>query len=166
LARFSGIQSKFQTNKEIKMRILILAATLLAAPVLAEGQHSDPLPPDLARAAADYDQAQIHNDGPALRRLLADDYTLVNGAGEIFSKPGFIRDSTAPGFSLQPYVVEHEINRVWSDGAVLSGEVTLRGTDGGKPFTSHMRFADVWAKRNGAWRVIFTEVTRLPKPSS
>jgi ketosteroid isomerase-like protein len=147
------------------MRAMILAA-LLAAHVSAEGQLSDPLPPDLARAAADYDQAQIHGDGSALGRLLADDYVLVNGAGEISSKPEFIRDSTAPGFSLQPYVVEREINRVWSDGAVLSGEVTLRGTDGGKPFTSHMRFADVWAKRNGAWRVLFTEVTRLPKPSN
>ncbi len=147
------------------MRIMILVA-LLAGSASAAEQHSDPLPPDLAHAAEDYDQAQIHNDGSALQRLLADDYTLVNGGGEIYSKAEFIRDSIAPGFSLQPYVVEHAINKVWSDGAVLSGEVSLRGTESGKPFTSHMRFADVWAKRSGAWRVIFTEVTRLPKPPS
>ncbi|MCW6530415.1 nuclear transport factor 2 family protein [Sphingomonas sp. MMSM20] len=120
------------------------------------------LPPDLAQAAADYDQAQMHNDGAALQRLLADDYTLVNGAAEISTKAEFIRDSTAPGFSLQPFVIEHPINRVWRDGAVLSGEVTLRGTDGGKPFVSHMRFADIWAKRGGRWQVVFTEVTRFP----
>ncbi len=140
------------------MRALILAALLVAAPALA-----DTLPPDLAKAAAEYDQAQIHNDGAALQRLLADDYTLVNGGAEISTKAEFIRDSTAPGFSLEPYTVEHEINKVWTDGAVLSGEVTLRGTDGGKSFASHMRFADVWAKRAGKWQVIFTEVTRFPK---
>jgi hypothetical protein len=131
--------------------------------VLAAERHGDPLPPDLAKAAADYDHAQIHNDGPALQRLLADDYTLVNGGCEIYSKAEFIRDSVAPGFSLQPYEVEHAINKVWADGAVLSGEVTLHGTDGGNPFTGHARFADIWAKRNGKWQVIFTEVTRFPK---
>lgn len=143
------------------MRMIILAA-LLAGPALAAEPHSDPLPPDLAKAAADYDHAQIHNDGPALRRLLADDYTLVNGGAEISTKVEFVRDSTAPGFSLQPYVVRHAVNRVWSDGAVLSGEVELRGTDGGKRFASHARFADVWAKRGGRWQVVFTEVTRFP----
>jgi len=145
------------------MRMIILAA-LLAGPALAAEPHSDPLPADLARAAAAYDHAQIHNDGAALERLLADDYTLVNGGAEISTKAEFIRDSTAPGFSLQPYVVRHAINRVWSDGAVLSGDVELRGTDGGKPFAGHSRFADVWVKRHGSWQVVFTEVTRFPAP--
>lgn len=146
------------------MRVLFLTALLLAGPAMAEIPHSDPLPPDLAQAAAEYDHAQIHNDGAALQRLLADDYTLVNGGAEISNKAEFIRDSTAPGFSLEPYVVEQAVNKVWDDGAVLSGEVTLRGTDGGKAFSGHMRFADVWAKRNGKWQVIFTEVTRFPAP--
>ena len=146
------------------MRMIILAA-LLASPAIAAEPHSDPLPVDLAKAAAEYDHAQIHNDGPALQRLLADDYTLVNGAAEISTKAEFVRDSTAPGFSLQPYVVRHAINRVWNDGAVLSGEVELRGTDGGKPFAARSRFADVWARRHGSWQVVFTEVTRVPAPS-
>jgi hypothetical protein len=145
------------------MRMIILAA-LLASPALAADQRSDPLPPDLAKAVADYDHAQIHNDGPALRRLLADDYSLVNGGAEISTKTEFIRDSTAPGFLLQPYVVQHAINRIWKDGAVLSGEVYLRGTDGGRAFSGHTRFADVWAKRRGIWQVVFTEVTRFPPP--
>lgn len=145
------------------MRMIILAA-LLAGPALAAEPRSDPLPADLAKAAADYDHAQIHNDGAALQRLLADDYTLVNGGAEISTKAEFIRDSTAPGFTLQPYVVRHAINRVWNGGAVLSGDVELRGTDGGKAFAGHSRFADVWAKRRGRWQVVFTEVTRVPAP--
>lgn len=122
------------------------------------------LPPDLAQAAADYDQAQIKSDGAALQSLLADDYELVNGACKIYSKAEFIADSTAPGATLEPYTVKNEINRVWSDGAVLSGEVTLKGMDAGKPFTIRTRFADVWRKPDGKWQVVFTEVTRFPKP--
>lgn len=144
------------------MRTLLLTALLAAAPAMAQLPPSDPLPPDLAKAAEAYDQAQMQNDGPALQRLLADDYTLVNGGAQLSTKAEFIRDSTAPGFRLEPYVVERAVNKVWPDGAVLSGEVTLRGTDGGKPFASHMRFADIWAKRDGRWQVIFTEVTRFP----
>lgn len=144
----------------------LLAAYLLctASPFVRAAPANNALPPDLARAAADYDHAQIHNDRAELERLLADDYMLVNGAGEISSKVEFVRDSTAPGFSLQPYVVQHAINRIWANGAVLSGEVVLKGTDGGKAFTGHIRFADIWARRDGKWRVVFTEVTRLPKP--
>lgn len=124
------------------------------------------LSPDLAKAAADYDRAQIKGDGAELGRLLADDYQLVNGACEIYSKAQFIADSTTPGSSLEPYVVSHAINRVWADGAVLSGEVHLKGTSGGKPFAIRTRFADVWRKRGGKWQVVFTEVTRFPPVAS
>jgi len=32
--------------------------------------------------------------------------------------------------------------------------------DGGKPFAVKLRFADIWAKRNGKWQVIYTHVSR------
>lgn len=35
------------------------------------------LPDDLAQAAKHFDQAQMHGDGAALSRLLADDYVLA-----------------------------------------------------------------------------------------
>jgi ketosteroid isomerase-like protein len=124
------------------------------------------LPPDLARAAAAYDQAQIRSDGAALAALLADDYKLVNGACQIFDKAQFIADSTTPGSTLEPYIVENAINRVWADGAVLSGEVSLKGVADGKPFAIRTRFADIWRKQHGKWQVVFTEVTRFPRPAN
>ena len=126
------------------------------------------LPPDLAAAAADYDRAQVKGDTALLNRMLADDYHLVNGAGEVETKEQFVAESAAPAFTLEPYTVENPIETVWSDGAVLAGEVHLKGQDHGKPFHAHIRFADIWRKRNGVWQVVFTEVTRLPpeKPAA
>jgi hypothetical protein len=148
------------------MKIIDAAALLAAAGLMAAAPaHADPLPADLARAAADYDRAQIKGDGAELNRLLADDYTLVNGGCQIYSKAQFVADSVKPGSTLEPYAVEHAINRVWADGAVLSGEVRLKGVDEGKPFAAHTRFADIWRKRDGQWRVVFTEVTRFPAAS-
>jgi hypothetical protein len=58
---------------------------------------------------------------------------------------------------------------IWADTlppdlatALLGGVATLKGADGGRPFTTRLRFMDVWARRGGAWKVIFTQATRVP----
>jgi len=139
------------------MTVLI---AILASPTIPAAE----LPADLAKAVKDYDHAQIEGNRAELERLLADDYTLVNGAGKTETKAQFVAESTAPGFKLQPFVVEDAIEKVWTDGAVMGGIATLRGTDGGKPFEATLRFADIWAKRNGKWQVIYTHVSRPPAP--
>lgn len=120
------------------------------------------LPPALARAVAAFDRAQVSGDGEALGRLLADDYVLFNSRAQVEDKAAFIRDYTAPGTSMQPFTVEEEVVRQWPGGAVLGGVATLRGTAAGAPYSVRLRFADVWAERNGRWQVIFTEATRAP----
>ncbi|MBU6299506.1 MAG: nuclear transport factor 2 family protein [Alphaproteobacteria bacterium] len=136
---------------------------LAVALVLVVGQMlGAELPPDLAQAAKQYDRAQMHNDGAALNRLLADDYILVNSHGVVETKAQFIAESTAPGFHLDPFTVRESIVKVWSDGAVLGGLVLASGADGGKKFRVLLRFADIWVKRNGRWQVVYTGVTRAP----
>lgn len=141
----------------IKRLTLAAIALLAATPAIAAK-----LPADLAKAAAAFDQAQIDGDRAALERLLADDYVLVNSRAVVCGKAEQIRDNTAPGFKLDPFVVRESVERVWANGAVLGGLVELSGLDGGKPFKATLRFADIWAKRQGVWRVVYTEVTRPP----
>ncbi|MEI7036823.1 nuclear transport factor 2 family protein [Fulvimonas yonginensis] len=122
------------------------------------------LPPALAKAVAAFDRAQMQGDGAALARLLADDYVLFNSRARVEDKAAFIRDYTAPGFSMEPFTIEDEVVRHWPGGAVLGGVVTLEGTREGKPYKVRLRFADIWAERGGRWQVIFTEATRVPTP--
>ena len=131
---------------------------ILASPTILATE----LPADLAKAVRDYDQAQIKGNRAELERLLADDYTLLNSGGKTETKAQFIAESTAPGFKLEPFAVEDAIEKVWDKGAVMGGVVTLRGTDGGKPFAARLRFADIWAKRKGQWQVIYTHVSKPP----
>jgi hypothetical protein len=144
------------------MRQSYLSALCLFAALAPWGVPAGPseLPPDLAKAVADYDTAQIKGDGAKLKRLLADDYTLLNSSGSIESKAQLIADYTAPGYKLEPFVVREPIEKVWTDGAVMGGVATLRGVDGGKPFEVTLRFADIWAKRHGVWQVIYTHVSK------
>lgn len=135
-------------------------ALLIAAVLLGSLANAADLPADLAKAVEDYDEAQIHGDKAALQRLVADDYTLVNSSGRIQNKAALIADYTAPGYKIEPFQIMEPIEKVWSDGAVMGGVVDLRGMDGGKPFAVKLRFADIWAKRNGKWQVIYTHVSR------
>jgi hypothetical protein len=135
---------------------MTMLALLLAA---AASAH---VPPDLAAAVAAYDKAQIDSDRAELERLLADDYLLVNSSGATETKVQLIADYTASGFDLEPFTVEQPVEKVWKDGAVMGGIATLRGTDGGKRYEVRLRFADIWARRGGRWRVIYTQVARAP----
>lgn len=146
------------------MRKLLLLAALAAAatPLFATLALAADLPADLAKAAYDYDQAQIRSDRAELTRLLADDYLLQNSSGQVQDKASFIADSTAPGFHIEPFVIEEPVEKVLGDTALLGGVSVLKGTDGGKAFAVRLRFVDVWAKRGGKWRVVFTQATRAP----
>jgi len=146
-------------------RSILCAAALLvlriAAPTAAAAAE---MPADLRSAARAFDEAQMHNDGAALARLLADDYLLVNSTGTLETKADFIHDYTAPGFTLEPFTIEQPVEKIWAAGAVLGGIATLKGMSEGKPYEARLRFADIWGKRGGRWQVIYTQVSRAPKP--
>jgi len=141
-----------------KVRGVSLIATLLVCSLANAAE----VPADLAKAVTDYDEAQIHGDKAELQRLVADDYTLVNSSGRVQSKAELIADYTTPGYKIEPFEILQPVEKVWSDGAVMGGVVNLRGIDGGKPFSVTLRFADIWAKRNGKWQVIYTHVSKPP----
>lgn len=120
------------------------------------------LPQDLAAAATAYDLAQFKSDRPELERLLADDYTLANSTGENQTKAEYIADAVAPGSKTSYVAITRQVRKVWPNGAVLGGMVDAKGFNRGKAYAIRARFVDVWAKRNGRWQVIFTQVNSAP----
>ena len=142
------------------MRLLLIALfAFMAAPALAAPDEYKDVPADLAKAAIAYDNAQLEKDGAALNRLLADDYRLVARGGVVLDKPKFVAHSVDPDFKLLPFTIEAPLHTVWSDGAVLGGQVEYRTIEHGKPTSQLLLFADVWAKRGGVWRVVYTQVS-------
>jgi hypothetical protein len=144
----------------MRVASLIIVGALIAAPVHAEQGVGDyrGLPADLAAAATAYDIAQMKSDRAGLERLLADDYTLANTNGKNRSKGESIADALVPGNKTTYVAISQQVSKAWSDGAVLGGIVDAKGIDGGKPYTMRARFVDVWAKRDGKWQVIFTQI--------
>ncbi len=140
------------------MRIAVVILVLGATPAFALD-----LPSDLANAVKDYDQAQFNNDIPELKRLLSDDYVLVNSDASVEHKEKVLADHAMQGFKIEPYVLDQPVQTVWEDAAVIGGLVHLSGTQDGKHQTRLIRVAYVWAKRNGHWQTAYTQVTRVPQ---
>ena len=142
----------------------ILGFTLMMAlahsAVAGDGAKTHAVPKDLAERVHAYDEAQVKGDKAALDDLVADDYVLINSRGQRQTKSDLIADYTKPGFKLEPFVVEEPVELVWSEGAVMGGVARVRGIDDGQAYDVRLRFSDIWAKRNGKWRVIHTLVTR------
>ena len=134
----------------------------MVALFLALAAVSAQIPADLAAAVAAYDKAQVDGNRAELERWLADDYVLINSRGLVEDKAKLIADYTAPGFKIEPFTVEQPVEKAWEDGAVMGGVATLRGTDQGQKFEIRLRFADVWAKRDGRWQVVYTHAEKAP----
>jgi ketosteroid isomerase-like protein len=129
-----------------------------AAPPPADNSAS------LQAAAQRYEDAQIAGDAAALQQLIADDYVLVGSDGARSHKAELIAFWTADGFDPAPVTVREPIEHIWSDGAALGGMVTLSWTADGAPVNVTLRYVDVWALRDGKWRVVYGQSTRVPAP--
>lgn len=121
------------------------------------------VPSDLAKAMHDYDQATFHNDIETYQRLVAEDYLLVNSDSSLEDKEQSILPFSQPGFRIDPHVNEQPLQIVWRDGAVLGGLLRLSWIQDGKHQTRLVRTAHVWAKLDGHWRLMYTQVTRVPE---
>lgn len=139
-----------------------LSLVLVLVLVGAEPAVAAELPADLSAAVSQLDRATVRNDVAALRRLVSDDYLLVNSDGSVEDKARYLADFHLPGFRIEPYVLERPVRKVWGDAAVIAGVIQLRWTQDGKRHARRVRMVHVWARRGGRWQLTHTQVTRIP----
>jgi hypothetical protein len=138
----------------------VALAVLVAAPAAAQAPSDNA---EVRAAAQAFDDAQLHGDRAVLERMLAPDFLLVHGSGRIGDKKDFIDGFTDPNAHLDPFDIRDRLFlRPTADTAIVGGEAWVTGTDHGKAFKQHFRYSDYFARRNGAWMVVYTQVTPLP----
>ncbi len=143
------------------MRRLVLSLVFVIA--ACTGPAPEPAAaPDLNVAAQRYEEAQIDGDATVLNELIADDYVLVGSDGAQQNKAELIEFWTADGFDPAPVTVTDPVEHRWTDGAALGGTVTLSWSQDGAPVSVNIRYVDIWALRDGEWRVVYGQSTRVP----
>jgi ketosteroid isomerase-like protein len=159
----SGVAFGMLGGMTILRTLAVLALTLVALPSTAATHASDTkaVVAALTAQADAWDKAIVRKDRAAVEANMADDFRSIDGAGTVETKPAFVAGLMDAKLTIDPYTVEDFDVRLFGDVALLSGRTRMTGTFDGKPFTSHYRYIDIYAKRNGRWQIVSVQITRL-----
>ena len=115
----------------------------------------------LTKLSDDWDKAIVRKDRAAIEANMAEDFRQIDGDGDIVNKEAFVEELVSPALTINPYTVEDFDVRLYGDVALLSGRTRMTGSFNGKPFTTDYRYIDVYARRDGKWRIVSVQITRL-----
>lgn len=147
-------------------RLLILASLALACFVQSaqaqDGKRGKAEGEVLAlnRGWAD---AMVRGDRAALERIFSDDLIVTSGDGTLRDKKGEMGDG---GSEIKTYFFNTEDLRVrvYGGAAVVTGHAKWRINYKGRDVDNERRYTCVYAKKNGRWRMVAMQLTRIPPP--
>ena len=116
----------------------------------------------LSAQADAWDKAIVVKDRTAIEQNMAEDFRQIDGAGNVESKTSFVDGLLSPDLQIDPYVVEDFDVRIYGDVALLSGRTRMSGRHQGTPFSSHYRYIDVYVRRQGQWKIVGVQISRIP----
>jgi len=135
-----------------------LLAAGCAAPLHAKDDATVRL---LTEQADAWDKAIVAKNAGAVAANVAPDFAQIESGGAVIGRDEFVKDLLDPTLRIDPYKVEDFGVRVYGDTALLTGRIRMTGVSEGKPFASHFRYIDVYVKRDGVWKVVSIQITRM-----
>ncbi|MBI3476066.1 MAG: nuclear transport factor 2 family protein [Acidobacteria bacterium] len=113
-----------------------------------------------------WNQAQIHRDGEALSRLIADKFVYTDWDGTLLNKAQFITGSKDPSVDTT-LVANNDVDVHFYPGfAIVTGAYHAKGTNRGKPFDHYGRFTDTWISSDGQWQCVASHTNLTKKPAA
>jgi ketosteroid isomerase-like protein len=150
---------------------MVLTATLgtllvAIAPVAGHAAPADDAKKSVAGLDTQYQAAVKVNDAATMDRILADDFVLVTGRGQAFTKADLLKDARD-----KTTVYEHQEEepgsqtvRVWGDTAVVTAMLWIKGTRAGTPIDYKLWFSDTYVRTRTGWKYAFGQASiALPK---
>jgi ketosteroid isomerase-like protein len=146
--------------------ILTAAAALALAGTLTAAAAPDDAKANVAALDTQYQAAVKANDAAAMDRILADDFVLVTGRGQAFTKRDLLKDARDKTtiYEHQEEEAGSQTVRVWGDTAVVTALLWIKGTRAGAPIDYKLWFSDTYVRTKGGWRYAFGQASiALPK---
>ena len=97
-------------------------------------------------------RAYIDRDWEALEQIFTDDYVLVLANGEERTKRQVIDQSKSADSHWEINETSGWKVRVTGDTGIVVATLRQKGSYGGKPFDSSVKFSDTYIRENGQWR--------------
>jgi ketosteroid isomerase-like protein len=143
--------------------IAVLSSVVgLATAAFAQAPADKVLVERLTTQADAWDKAIVRKDRAAIEGNMADDFRQIDGAGNVETKKSFVDGLVSNDLVIDPYTVEDFDVRLYGDVALLSGRTQMTGKYQGTAFTSHYRYIDIYVRRDGAWKIVSVQISRIP----
>ncbi len=117
----------------------------------------------LTRQADAWDKAIVRKDRAAIEANMSEDFRQIDGDADIVTRAAFVDELVSSQLVINPYTVEDFEVRLYGDTALLSGRTRMTGMSEGKPFSSSYRYIDIYICKNGQWKIVSVQITRLKK---
>ncbi len=106
-------------------------------------------------------------DAEAMNRIVADDFKLTFPDGSVQTKADILaqlKSAHDVGRATPKFSTADVQSRVEGDTVILTGYVTQQMEQGGQTRMMQSRYTDVYAKRNGRWRVVASQLSPIMQP--
>ncbi len=148
-------------TRSIHLMLCAILVSLVAGCAAPPAANADATVQLLTAQADAWDQAIVAKNAAAVAANVAPDFAQIESGGAVIARDEFVKDLLDPTLRIDPYKVEDFGVRVYGDTALLTGRIRMTGASEGKPFVSHFRYIDVYVKRDGVWKVVSIQITRM-----
>jgi len=144
----------------VNTRSVIAAVVLMAA--AGHGLRAQsPAPEQAVRQVEDRRiKAMIDDDFATLETVLADDLTYGHSSGVVDTKASYLETLRSGKTKYLTFDRAPSVVRVYGDTAIITGTATLSLRGQAAPFT--LRYTLAYVMREGQWRMVAWQSTRLP----
>ena len=108
----------------------------------------------VAALDTEYQLAVKNNDADTMARILSDDFVLIVGTGQRYTRTDLLNKARTKEVLYEQNEDTDKTVRVWSDNAVVTSKLWLKGVDKGKPFEWHVWFSDTYVRTPSGWRYV------------
>ena len=116
----------------------------------------------LMQMERDWAQTVVKGDAATLDRIEAADFTFIDSEGTVGAKAQDLADIRSGAWKAQAVSMDELKVRVFGNTAVVTGRVTLKGTQyKGKDVSGQRRFTDVFVSRDGRWQAVASQGTKI-----
>lgn len=138
-------------------------AAALSLALVSTTAFADQTAATVAALDTAYQLAVKRNDAQTMGQILADDFVLIGGAGQVFTREQVLAEARkgAIVYERQDEMPGTQTVRVWGDTAVVTALLWLKGVQDGKPFDRKLWFSDTYAKTDRGWRYVLGQVGRI-----
>jgi len=142
--------------------LALLAAAALVPTMAAAAENRERDVAELTRLSDAWDKAIIRKDEKAIADNMAEDFRQIDPRANLETKKSFVAGILDPKLTIDPYTVEEFEVRLYGDTALLSGRTHMTGKYDGEVFESNYRYIDIYVRRDGTWKIVSVQITKIP----